>query len=373
MTDILALANPETWKTSIAVSSATAADWLDRRSNKKFSKVYLIGCGTSHYAGMVGKSAIEHITHIPAEAFPAYDFYRYMEPELLGPDTLVVGITTTGNTEAVSLAVERAKACGAATLGVTADETTRIGTIADGVVRTGATVTISVKTNTYVLSLVALYALALQLAESNGANANGQREYWLRQIETAAEANQAFLQNQREQISALADTYAAAANNVFILASGPNLGTGEEACLKVIEMAKMFSETQELENFLHGRFREVDQANPMFFIAPAGRSYDRLLDFLTATHHVGAPSIVLTDRPTPELNQLATTIVQMPGGLDEFVTPLLYVLPFYLFGYEMAVRRGFDPAARRYKDIVPQALRFNDPSVGRLTPEQKYV
>jgi glucosamine 6-phosphate synthetase-like amidotransferase/phosphosugar isomerase protein len=373
MTDILALAKPETWKTSLDVSQASAAQWLHHQATQRFSKIYLVGCGTSYYAGMVGKSLIEHIAHIPAEAFPAYDFYRYSEPTLLGPGTLVVGITTTGNTESVNLAVERARACGATTLGITADEATRIGRIAQGVVRTGAKVTISVKTNTYVLSLVALFSLALELAEQNGVGTSQQRAGWVQQIEAAGRASQRFLETQRGEIEALADQFAPVANNAFILASGPNLGTGEEACLKVIEMAKMFSETQELENFLHGRFREVDQANPMFFIAPAGPAYERLLDFLTATQHVGAPSIVLTDQPTPELRRLASTVIQMPGGLDEFTTPLLYVLPFYLFGYEMAIRRGFDPAARRYKDIVPQGIRFTDPGAGRLRPDQKYV
>ncbi len=372
MTDILALADPQTWKNSMEAADASLSTWIPDPANQ-ISRVYLIGCGTSYYAGMVGKAVIEHIAHIPAEAAPAYDFYQYMEPTILGPHTLVVGISTTGNTEAVCNALEQAKAYGAMTLGVTASAETRIGAAADVVLRTGATVTISVKTNTYVLSLVALYILALKLADINGECPRNQQQYWRDQISRAAAANLEFLTKHRGEVERLADIYAPTANNVFILSSGPNKGTAEEACLKVIEMAKVFSETQEIENFMHGRFREVDQTNPMFFIAPTGPAYERLLDFLTVTHHIGAPSIVFTERVTPELESLATTVLPMPTGLDEFTSPLLYVLPFYLFGYELAVRRGFDPAARRYKDIVPQNIRFRNPASGHLTPDQKYL
>jgi hypothetical protein len=43
--------------------------------------------------------------------------------------------------------------------------------------------------------------------------------------------------------------------------------------------------------------------------------------------------------------------------LDEYATPLLDILPMYLFGSEMAVQRGYDPAARRY-NIVPQNVCY---------------
>jgi glucosamine 6-phosphate synthetase-like amidotransferase/phosphosugar isomerase protein len=100
----------------------------------------------------------------------------------------------------------------------------------------------------------------------------------------------------------------------------------------------------------------------MFFVAPQGCASDRVLDFLTVTDYVGAPSIVLTDQITPGIKRLATQVVQMPGSLDELATPLLYIVPLYLFGYHMALKRGYDPAARRYPDIVPQEMRYRDPA-----------
>ena len=108
---------------------------------------------------------------------------------------------------------------------------------------------------------------------------------------------------------------------------------------------------------MHGRLREVDETSPLFFIAPDGHASHRVLDFLTVTDMIHAPSIVLTDKSTPGMQRLATHLIQIPVSLDEFATPLLYVLPLHLFGYELALQRGHDPDSRRYA-IVPQNVRY---------------
>jgi glucosamine--fructose-6-phosphate aminotransferase (isomerizing) len=184
------------------------------------------------------------------------------------------------------------------------------------------------------------------------------KSYWLSQIILAAQGAQRFLQEQWDEVKQLAEKYSSAPK-VFVLGTGPNLGTAEEASLKIIEIAKMYSECQELEDFFHGRLREVDQNSPMFFIAPHGHASHRVLDFLTVMDMIQAPSIVVTDQVTPGVQRLATHVIQIPGSLDEFATPLLYVLPMHIFGYEMALQRGHDPTARRY-NIVSQNVRYRE-------------
>jgi len=193
--------------------------------------------------------------------------------------------------------------------------------------------------------------LALHLAGDGSA-----RDYWSTQIELASKGAQKFLSEQWNQIKQLAEKYANAPN-VFVLGTGPNLGTAEEASLKIIEMAKMYSECQELEDFFHGRLREVDMDSPLFFIAPKGRASRRVLDFLTVTDTIHAPSVVITDDITSGIQRLATHVIQMPVSLDEFATPLLYVLPMHILGYEIALQRGYDPTSPRY-DINAQNVRY---------------
>jgi glucosamine 6-phosphate synthetase-like amidotransferase/phosphosugar isomerase protein len=150
-----------------------------------------------------------------------------------------------------------------------------------------------------------------------------------------------------------------------MLASGPNLGTIHEGALKVIEMAKMYSEPTELEDFLHGRYREVDQVTPMFFLAPEGRSSAHLLDVLTTNVYVKAPSVVFTDQITPPLREMASQILQLPS-LDELATPLLYATPLHYFAHQMAIARGWDPLSRRYDDIVPARVKYGNLEAGLI-------
>lgn len=349
LTNMLALGSSAEWQKSVDLADEALSNW---KNVHDFKRVYFVGHGSSLFNGLVGEYVLEHIAGIPTKAVPAYSFSKYAQTSVLGPDTLVLGMSTTGGTESVCFALEKARRAGSSTLAITAHANTPITQSADSVILSGGDDDqISVKTKSYIQALISIYMLALHL---NGDSEK--RNYWLDQIQLAAQGVAHFLQAQRSHIQQLAKRFANAPK-VFVLGTGPNLGTAEEASLKVIEMAKMYSECQELEDFMHGRLREVDQNSPLFFIAPHGNASQKVLDFLTVTDMVKAPSIVLTDKITKGIQQLATHVIELPVSLDEYATPLLYILPMHLFGYEMALARGYDPNARRY-NIVPQNIRY---------------
>ena len=351
LTNMLALADPLTWQKSIELADEALSKW---DSPLELKRIYFVGHGSSLFNSYVGESILEHIAGISSKSVPAFAFSRYAEPSLLGPQTLVVGISTTGGTQSVCDALERAHRAGSSTLAITAHTGTPITQYADTVMLSGGEDDqISVKTKSYVQALISLYMLALHLSGKKEV-----RSYWLDQIQLAAQGARQFLEDGRSSIQKVAEKYANAPK-VFVLGTGPNLGTAEEASLKVIEMAKTYSECQELEDFMHGRLREVDQNSPLFFIAPHGYASSKVLDFLTVTDMVKAPSIVLTDEITTRIQRLATHVIKMPVSLDEYAAPLLYILPMHLFGYEMALQRGYDPNARRY-NIVPQNVRYQE-------------
>lgn len=350
LTNILAIANPATWQRSIGLADEALMMWL--KTPRSFTRIYLVGHGSSLYNCQVGEYVLEHIAGIPSKAIPAFTFSVYKERTMLDAQTLVIGISTSGETQSTYEALERAHQAGSSTLAITAHNGSPIIRNVDAIILTGGEDDqISVKTKSYIQALIPIYLLALHLAGDPEL-----KTYWLDQINLAAQGAQHFLQEQWGQIKQLAEKYAQAPK-VFVLGTGPNLGTAEEGSLKIIEMAKMYSECQELEDFMHGRLREVDQNSPLFFIAPQGQASQRVLDFLTVTDMIKAPSIALTDNITSGVQRLATHVIQIPASLDEFATPLLYVLPMYIFGYEMALQRGYDPSARRY-NIVPQNVRY---------------
>jgi glucosamine--fructose-6-phosphate aminotransferase (isomerizing) len=359
--NILSLSRLETWQSSLELAEWTIDQWLDQAVRPDFEQVVFTGCGTSLYNGQVAKYAMETLAGIPAEAVPAFTFSRYASPRMLGSKTLVVGISTTGKTQSTCEALARAREHGSHTLTVTAFADSPLARTAESTLLTGGEKdNMSVKTSSYVQALITLYLLAIRLGETGGRKTNDVD--WRAQILKAGEGAKLFLERGRGEIQYLAEQFTGA-SRVFVLGAGANQGTAEEAALKVIEMAKLPAEAQELEDFFHGRLREVDRTTPMFFIAPKGASSERMLDFLTVMDHIQAPGIALTDEVSKGIRALATHVIQMPGGvdmpggLDELVSPLLYILPLHLFGYELALARGYDPNARRY-NIVPQKVRY---------------
>ena len=122
----------------------------------------------------------------------------------------------------------------------------------------------------------------------------------------------------------------------------------EEGALKTAEFAWITGAGEETEDFAHGRFREADQANPLIIIAPRGASDGKVLDVLAGSKVSETPSVVITDFVSAPLQKLATYLIQMPSGLDEYVTPLLYVVPIWLLGYRIGVIHGVPVGTARY-------------------------
>ncbi len=357
--NILSLGEHATWQNCIDDVEDGLLSWLNGTGRVNFRRIYLVGCGTSFYAAQVGKYFIEHITHLPVEAHQAFAFFSYTEPALLTKDTLVVGISTTGNTESVCKALDFARGCGASTLVFTASAGSKITEIAQTTILTGGRVTVAVKTETYLQSLICLYLFAVHLANQLHVLPNGTVAYWHDQIHRAEEITRRFFESQQPEIEKLVAEFGST-DMVFVVGTGPNFGTAEEASLKVVEIAKMYSVSKEMEDFFHGYDRELNAASPMFFIAPQGQALERMFDFLTFNHKVGVPSIVISTQDNPDVNRLADHVIHLQGELDELCSPLAYIAPFYLFSYHMAVKRGFDPSARRFPGIIALKTHYRE-------------
>ncbi len=359
LANIFSLGDHAIWQNCIDHVEDGFHSWLSAAKDVKFQRVYIVGCGTSYYAAQVGKYVIEHLAHLPVEAHQAFAFSLYTDPALLNEKTLVVGVSTTGNTDSVCNALEFARRSGAATLAFTATPGSKITEISQTTILTGGRVTIAVKTETYLQSLICLYLFGAHLANSLGLISPEEVEDWRDQIHTAEEITRRFLTQQQPEIVKLVDLFGSA-DMVFIVGTGPNFGTAEEASLKVVEIAKMYSVSQEMENFFHGYDRELNETSPIFFLAPRGQAFNRMLDFLAFTHKVGVPSIVLTNQDNADVKRVADHVILLEGQLNELATPLAYIAPFYLFSYQMAVRRGVDPSERRFPGIMALKIRYLD-------------
>ena len=353
---IMSLTTDVPWRESIRLSRESLKGISEKANLGRIKHVYLTGGGTSLYAAEVGKAYIEKIAGVHAEAVPCYWFSRYMPAALLGPDVLLVGISQTGTALSVAESVAAAQKAGALDIAVSGYYDRPVPAAARHVIMTDAAYEgPTVKSISYVQALVAVYLLALEIGKANGNLNSDGAAYWDDQLELAV-VKSAELASLVNQVYDLAGIYKDAPIH-HVLATGPNVGTVEEGALKIIEMAWVPSEGRELEDFLHGRFRIVDSTTPLLLLAPKGPVRSKLLDTLGAASHINAPTIVFTDDDDPLIARMAKHVVKMPGGLDEYVTSMVYITPLWMYGHRLGILRGTDPAGNRH-GFVPTAYNF---------------
>jgi glucosamine 6-phosphate synthetase-like amidotransferase/phosphosugar isomerase protein len=306
--------------------------------------VYVIGHGTSYATALNGESFFSHISRLCSRALPAFQFSRYIDDFIIRPEkTLVIGISSGGNTPSVIKGLEEAASRGAVTVCLSGNgdigcaKVARYRIITDSH-REGKKV--KVYTISHIFLLLGAYRLAILLGRRNGNLDRAGAAYWEEQLDQLIAAMKCLpnLLDRMEDISSAVTKLDI--QNFAVLGTGPNIGTMTEGALKVSEMSWLFGAGEELEDFAHGRFREVDSKIPLFIISPSGKAPEKTLDVLAGCAVSGTPSIVLTDEVTPALKKLAPWIVEMPKLGDEYLTPFLYIFPFWFFGYHFRKAAG---------------------------------
>ena len=134
---------------------------------REVNKVFVVACGTAFHSGMVAKYAIEHWTRLPVEIEIASEF-RYRDP-VLGPDTLTLAVSQSGETIDTLEAARHARRQGSQVIAVTNTVGSSLAREADGVLYMHAGTEICVAaTKTFATQMVSQYLVALYLAQVRG-------------------------------------------------------------------------------------------------------------------------------------------------------------------------------------------------------------
>ncbi len=332
----------DAWKTAQQEVQAAALEPL----MPVIRRVILVGCGTSHYAGMYGRDMIEKWAGLPANVVDG-NSGRYLEARLFTPDTLVIGISNTGNSGTAVETVERAARSGARTLSITGNRDSRIAAAADAILFfPGAMDTVATKTRSYVENLMVLLALAIRMGRLRGEDVPADSEL-SGHIAACGRAAARLFDAHTDTLSRLAAEYKDM-HGMHAVGAGLNLCTAYEAGLKITEIGWFNCEAMELESYLHGKLRGADQKTPFFIIAPRDKSFRTAVNFVAVAKQVEAESIIVTDADFAPLHDLAKAVI-LVDPVWEPLTPMLYILPVYVFSLYLGIARGREnPAASQF-------------------------
>jgi glutamine---fructose-6-phosphate transaminase (isomerizing) len=314
---------------------------LSDQDLREIDKIIVIACGTSFYAGLVAKYAIEHWTRIPCEVELSHEF-RYRDP-ILTRDTLVVAISQSGETADTLMAIRHAREQRSKVLAICNTNGSTIPRESDAVIYTHAGPEIGVaSTKGFLTQLVACYLLGLYLAQVRGTKFGDEIAQIMSELERVPGHIQRVLDN-AEEVAELARELAGS-RSVLFLGRHAGYPIALEGALKLKELAYIHAEGFAAGELKHGPIALVEDGLPVICVVPPqGRDmlHDKIISGIQEVRARGARTIVLAEEGDEEVTPYADIILRLPK-VPTLLQPMLSVVPLQLFACELATSMGHD-------------------------------
>jgi len=302
---------------------------------READRIVIAACGTSWHAALVGEYLIESFARIPVEVEYASEF-RYRNPILRKGDVVMV-ISQSGETADTLAAVKEAKRRGIPVLGIcnTVGSTIARETDAGVYLHAGPEIGVA-STKAFTAQVTVLAMVALKLAEGRTLS-DAEFLQNLRALAAIPEKVQQVLALD-DELKSIARTYRYASNFLY-LGRGYNFPVALEGALKLKEISYIHAEGYPAAEMKHGPIALIDQFMPVVFLAMKDSTYEKVISNIEEVAARKGSVIAVTDEGNGELDRLSEFVIRIPKT-EEFLAPLLTVVPLQLLSYHIAVMRG---------------------------------
>jgi len=302
-------------------------------------QIILTGSGDSHFAAMAAEAAFNELSGIPTFALRSIDasryrarYYDHQYPNY----PLVVAISNSGEVARVVEATQRFNQVGGLTLALTGNAESRLAQAARKfILIPNPPFNSAPGVRSYVMSLLALYMLAIRFAELKGRMTMDQAHERRKELEASADAIARTIEQLDSAICNLAEEWAAL-NNFEVLGSGPATGSAAYGAAKLLEAAGSHALHQDVEEWVHLQYfvAQAQQTGTLLLAPSDSPALSRAIEVSRFMDTLQRPYRVLTD------GQAFKNALQLPGGVREIFAPLLYAAPLALFAGYLADAQG---------------------------------
>jgi glucosamine--fructose-6-phosphate aminotransferase (isomerizing) len=301
-------------------------------------RIWIVACGTSWHAGLVGKYLLEEMIRTPVQVDIASEF-RYRDP-LVRKEDLFITISQSGETADTLAAAREAKGKGARVVSIVNVVGSTLARESDGILYTHCGPEIGVaSTKAFTAQLTALYLLSLHLARVRGVlNANDGRA-WLERVVALPSLVEEILKRE-DEIAAIAKRYHRKQNFLY-LGRGINYPIALEGALKLKEISYIHAEGYAAGEMKHGPIALIDKDMPVVVLAPRDRLYEKTVSNLMEVKARHAPVIAFVSEGERDLGAIADAVFTIPD-VPALLTPILYTVALQLLAYHIAVLKGTD-------------------------------
>jgi len=301
-------------------------------------RVVVLACGTAYHAGVVGRYVIEEWARLPCEPDIASE-WRYRHP-VLTKDTLVIGISQSGETADTIAAMARARESGARTVAVTNLQGTQITREVEKVLYTRAGLEMGVAASkTFTAQLAVMFLVALKLAQVRRTLPDDEIADLLREVSALPDKMRAYL-NADHPIEEIAQRHY---EKPFFLYLGRHIGlpVALEGALKLKEISYIPTEAYSAGEMKHGPIALLDASTPVVCIATDSHVYDKVVSNIQEVRARGAQVIAIATDGNEDIQHHADDVIYVPRS-HPFLQAALAVVPLQLLAYRIARIRGMN-------------------------------
>ena len=302
--------------------------------------IVIVARGSSDNASLFGRYLLEVTTGIPV-SLAAPSVYTLYNAKVDLSNALVIGVSQSGEGADINQVIESAKASGAYTLGITNEAESTMARIADEalLIHAGREKSVAA-TKTYTGQMLHFYMLARQLAEN--------KLQFERIPEYAAQALEL-----KPEVEKLVERYLFMENCV-IVGRGLNYGNSYEMALKLMETCYVVAERFSSADFFHGPLAIVERRFPVVLFGPSGVTKNSSVELLNRLHELNADCLAITN--DAEIAKMASNSLILPSDIDEFLSPIPFIIPAQLFAALLSEAKGLDPDAPRSLSKVTKTI-----------------
>jgi glucosamine--fructose-6-phosphate aminotransferase (isomerizing) len=301
-------------------------------------RIVILACGTAYHSGVVGRYIIEEWARIPVEPDIASE-WRYRNP-VLSKDTLVIGISQSGETADTLAAMRLAREKGARTLAITNMMGSQITREVDSVLYTRCGMEVGVAASKTFTAQVALLSLvALKLAEVRKSLPPEEIEVILDELYALPTKMVAFLEG-NHPIDEIAERYH---DKPFFLYLGRHIGlpVALEGALKLKEISYIPTEAYSAGEMKHGPIALLDEDTPVVCVATSSHVYEKVVSNIQEVRARGAHVIAIATDGDEDIQHHADDVIFVPRS-PAFLQAVLAVIPLQLLAYRIARLRGLN-------------------------------
>ena len=302
----------------------------------------LVARGSSDNAALFGRYLLEITGKIPV-SLAAPSVHTLYRARLNLKNTLVIGVSQSGEGTDINYVLEHSKKAGAITLGITNEASSSMAKVTDEVflIRAGKERSVAA-TKTYTGQLLMFYLLASALQSGRGLDQ-------LRRLPDLASQSLKL----SPKIQTMVERYRFM-SHCIVVGRGLSYANTYELAIKLMETCYIVSERFSSADFLHGPVAMVEQDFPVILFAPPGKTFRDMHRLTQQLRRLKAETLVISS--VESILRVATRGISISSPIEEFLTPIPYIIPGQLFAAMLAEVKGLSPDKPRSLKKVTQTL-----------------